>query len=424
MPGRRMPVYTSAAILVRAADEGARVALVLLAVQRLASPAAGGVLVAALLLPHVVAAPVLGAAVDRVRRPMLLVTAGSVGLGLALALTAAGVGRVPLPLVVAILIAGGSCGPALTGALSSQLPALVARPALPRAFGVDALTYDVAGMLGPAVVAVVAARASAAAATVTLAGAAVAGGALVATLPARREASAPGPSRKTSAGAGWTLLAGLRALVRSPVLAVVTSSTSLAQLGFGALPVVVAVMATRAGSPSEAGLLLTVLTAGSLVGSLLWTWRPARPERAPWIVLLGVVATGLPLLAAAWSFSLAWTAALFALSGAANGPLFGALLLTREHFAPEHVRSQVFTLGAGLKITTAAAGAALAGLVAGLPSSGQLLLVGACPVLAGVAGSAWLLRSPQPSVSARGAEGPGATVCDGLTCETAEAGRP
>src|SRR6185312_5959329 len=158
VPGRqmrRMPVYTTAAILVRAADEGARVALVLLAVQRLASPAAGGVLVAALLVPHVVAAPVLGAAVDRVRRPALLVTVGSVGLGLALAVTAAGVGRVPLPLVVAILIAGGSCGPAVTGALSSQLPALVARPALPRAFGVDALTYDVAGMLGPAVVAVV-----------------------------------------------------------------------------------------------------------------------------------------------------------------------------------------------------------------------------------------------------------------------------
>lgn len=398
MSGRELPVYTSAAILVRAADEGARVALVLLAVQRLGSAAVGGVLVAALLVPHVVAAPVLGAAVDRVRRPTLLVSGGSVGLGLALAVTAAGVGRVPLPLVVGVLVAGGSCGPTLTGALSSQLPGLVAKPVLPRAFGIDALTYDVAGMIGPAVAALVAARASAAAATLTLAAAAGLGGALVATLPARRRRGAAVPADPASAGAsavaaGPTLVAGVRALVHSRVLSIVTASTGLAQLGLGALPVVVAVLATRAGSPSRAGLLLTAVTAGSLLGSLLWTWRPAPTERAPWIVLAGVVATGLPLIAAAWSSSLVWTTALFALSGAANGPLFGALLLTREHFAPERVRSQVFTLGAGVKITAAAAGAALAGLVAEMPSSGQLLLVGACPVLAGLAGAAWLGRS-------------------------------
>ena len=49
---------------------------------------------------------------------------------------------------------------------------------------------------------------------------------------------------------------------------------------------------------------------------------------------------------------------LFALSGVADGPLFGALLLTRQDRAPVEARSQVFTLGAGAKITAAALGAA------------------------------------------------------------------
>jgi MFS family permease len=388
----RIAWYSTAAILVRLADEGARVALVLLSLQRTGSAAVGGLLVAALLVPHVVAAPVLGALADRVRRPAVLVGVGAGGFGLALAATSGALGRVPLPLVVVVLLAGGGCGPALTGALSSQLPALVTPAILPRAFGVDALTYDVAGMLGPAVAAVVAGRGSAPAATLVLGGAAVAGGIVAVALPVARP---PAVARPTAART-TALLDGARLLVRDRVLAVVTGATSLAQLGAGALPVVVAVIATRAGSPSQAGLLLTTLTAGSLVGSLMWTWRPAGPDRAPWVVVAGLVATGLPLAAGALVSSAGWLGVLFALSGVANGPLIGALLLSRQRFAPEHVRSQVFTLGAGLKITAAAVGSALGGLAAGLPSSGQLLLVAACPVLAGVAGAAGLSRTRQP----------------------------
>jgi MFS family permease len=402
----RMAGYTSAAILVRLADEGARVALVLLALQRTGSAAVGGSLVAALLVPHVVAAPVLGALADRARRPAVLVGAGAAVFGLALAAAAFALGRVPLPLVAAVLLAGGSCGPALTGALSSQLPVLVTARALPRAFGLDALTYDVAGMLGPTVAAVVAGRASAFAATVALGCAAIAGGFVAVALPVRRRPNPQSSSAPAASPIGRApLLAGARVLVRDRVLAVVTGSTGLAQVGLGALPVVVAVIATRAGSPSQAGLLLTVLTAGGLVGSLLWTWRPARPERAPQVVLAGLVATGLPLAAAAAAPSAWWLAALFAVSGAAGGPLMGALLLTRQRFAPEHLRSQVFTLGAGLKITAAAAGSALGGMAAALPSSTQLVLVAGWPMLAGVGGAVVLHRSSASGAAEVPAEG-------------------
>ncbi|HXS43436.1 MAG TPA: hypothetical protein VN751_02325, partial [Solirubrobacteraceae bacterium] len=59
---------------------------------------------------------------------------------------------------------------------------------------------------------------------------------------------------------------------------------------------------------------------------------------------------------------------------------------------PKGLRAQAFTLGARLKTTAAAAGAALAGAIAFAPTATQLLLVGACPVAAGVVGGVLLVR--------------------------------
>jgi hypothetical protein len=163
---------------------------------------------------------------------------------------------------------------------------------------------------------------------------------------------------------------GLRTMWRERVLGLVTGATGVGQLGFGALPVVVAVVAVRQGKPAGAGLLLAAMTAGGLVGSLLWTMRPARSARAP--------ESG-PVLAA-----------LLGLSGVANGPLLGGLLVTRQRFAPATVRTQVFTLGAGFKTSSTATGSALAGLMAGWSTGSQLVLVAACPFVAALGGAAGL----------------------------------
>ena len=110
--------------------------------------------------------------------------------------------------------------------------------------------------------------------------------------------------------------------------------------------------------------------------------------------------------------------ALFALSGLFQGPVFGALLVTRDRQSPPDVRGQVFAIGAGAKITATAAGAALGGALAGVSSGGQLLLAGAWPVLAGAVGLAVLRRSrpvpdgapvqlPRPLTAARTTSGTG-----------------
>ncbi|WP_375423230.1 MFS transporter [uncultured Friedmanniella sp.] len=395
-PRGRMLLYLAAAVLVRLADEGARVALLLLALERTGSAGRGGVLVAALLVPHVVAAPVVGLLTDRARRPGRVLAVAAVGFAACLATAALGLGRLPFGLVLAVLLVGGCCGPALTGGVTSQLQTLVAPAALPRAYGFDSLTYNTAGVAGPALAAVLATALSAAGATWVLAAAAAVSALLLAGLPLG--------SRRTNT-ARPAVTAGVTVMLREPVLAKVTLATSLAQLGGGALPVVIAVLTARQHHPSATGWLLTAVAAGGLVGSLLWTWRPVRAERAGLVVMVSLLGVGLPLVAAAGLRSLPGLAVLLAVSGAFLGPLTGALFTVRQQHAPEELRASVFTLGAGVKMSCAAAGAALAGVFAGLPTTTLLLGVGAAPLVAGGFGLLGLraLGPRQPPVRARAA---------------------
>src|SRR3954463_14486104 len=98
-------------MLLRLADEGARVVLVLLALERGRGAAVGGLLVAALLVPHVVAAGAVGARADRSAGPRRVAAVAAAGFGVALGIAALAVGRLPTPLVLGVLIAGGCCGP-------------------------------------------------------------------------------------------------------------------------------------------------------------------------------------------------------------------------------------------------------------------------------------------------------------------------
>lgn len=387
-----LAVYGAAAVLVRLADEGARVVLTLLSLQRVGSAALGGVLVAVLLVPHVLAAPVVGMLVDRSARPAALLAGSGVLFGATLAFAALALGQVPVGAVVAVLLIGGCCGPALTGALSSQLAELVPAGRLARAFGIDSLTYNIAGIAGPAVAAVLAGATSASMATFVLGCSAALGALLILTLPIRR------PAGTSASFDPAQLLAGVKAMSHDRVLATVTAATSLGQLGAGALPVILAVAATRAHVPAQAGLLLAMIAAGGLVGSLLWTWHPARHQRAPIVVMVGLAATGVPVLAAATAqSSLPVLALLFALAGIANGPLFGALLSIRQNRSPVALRSQIFTLGAGAKITATAAGAALASTLTHTSINAQLALAGTIPVIAGALGILALRHGPHPA---------------------------
>ena len=332
-----MPHYLSAAVLARIADEGARVSLVLLALDRAGSAAIGGTMVAALLVPHVVAAPLVGVLVDRARQPRWVLAAAMLIFAGSLFSAAALIGDAPLWLIYVLLLVGGCCGPALTGGLTSQLPALVGKGKTPRAFGLDSLFYNVASMVGPAVAGVTAAAISPAAAQYVLAASAAAGALGVASLPLPTRTH---PSSSTRVD----LLSGVREIVRRPTLRTVTLTSSLGQIGPGGLAVVAAVLATSQHKPAGSGLLLTAVAVGAFIGSLLWTWRPIAVDHAPLVTAISMIGIGVPIAIAAAAPSLEATAVLFGLSGVFIGPFGSALFLSRTQYAGPAVRTQVFTI--------------------------------------------------------------------------------
>ncbi|WP_020116977.1 MFS transporter [Streptomyces canus] len=384
-----LPVYLTSAVLVRTADEGARVALVMLAAQRAHSPTLGGALVAALMIPQVAAAPVVGVLADTVRRRRLF-HGGAVALyGAALVALAFLVGTADDAVVLALAVAAGCVAPLLTGGLTGLLADLLSKERLTRAFSADAVSYNLAGICGPAVAAALGTAVGAGAALAVLGAGAMTGGLLLFSLRLRPrspgQAGPPGSAGHTGPGRlrAADLARGAVELVRNSPLRSVTWGSSVAQLGVGALPVVSVLLAAEYHAPWATGGLMTAFAAGALGGSLSYACRPVGRHHPERVVLWGLPATGVPLAMVPWAGDAVAAAALFALAGFCTGPLFSALLASRERYAPPGARTQIFTLGAGLKSTFAAAGAGAAGALSSLGAVPLMLGTAVCQVAAG-----------------------------------------
>jgi hypothetical protein len=161
-------------------------------------------------------------------------------------------------------------------------------------------------------------------------------------------------------------------------LAAVTLSGTIAQLGAGALPIcAVALELQRTGQPERGAWIVTAFAIGSLAGSLIATGRPPRRWRAETVMMVGFAGTGLLTIIAAADLGVPWTVAGIALSGVCTGPSTAAMLLLRKQQSPPSLRSQVFTVGSGLRATAAAVGAAVAGLAAGWDAGILIAVIGA-----------------------------------------------
>ncbi|MFD9353096.1 MFS transporter [Streptomyces sp. NPDC060031] len=403
--------YLAAALAARFASEGMGMAVVLLALERTGNPAHGAFVLTAWLAPHVLAAPLAGAAAARARRPRLFHVGSLVGFTAAAGTLTLLLGRAPVPLVLAVAVAGGSCGPMVTGGMSSLVAGLVpAGAGRDRAYSWDASTYNAAAVTAPAAVSLIAALLSAgpAMALLVLAGAAAA--VLAATLPYGNPGAGPRPGAPR-AGLG----AGLAALWRIHELRAITSATTLAFVGIGSLTTTSVLLATRLGSPGAGGVLMTAFAVGALAGTLTLGRITAVPpgRLARW----AMAGTGVALAGAAFTPSLPVGAALFAAAGVCDGPILTATLRIRSQYAPDAVRTQVFTLGAGLKVTAASLGAALVGLAADVPP--RALLIGISVTLLAAALLHALVAARGPAAATTAA--PAATGPSG-DCATAPVG--
>ncbi|GII76266.1 hypothetical protein Sru01_12480 [Sphaerisporangium rufum] len=426
--------YLATAFLARLAAEGVTVAVVMLVLARTGDAAPGAYVLAAWTAPHVLAAPLAGTLAARTPRPRMFYCGALAGFAAAVAALALLAGRVPLPVALAVAVAGGCCGPVVTGGLSSLIAGLTGPgPRRDLAYGLDATVYNAASVAGPVLVGVAAAAAGADTAMGLLAAVALASAVAAGTLPYARaratSATGTGPrpgtggKAKTSAAAGPDaeadpgthkgmgadsgtatgpggtsmrdgLVAGLVALWRVAELRAITAATCLAFLGVGALTTTTVLLAGSMGNPAAGSWLITAFALGALAGSLAaarWGTRLPAARQAE----LGLFGIGLALGAAALTGSPVAAAALYAVAGVCDGPVLAATLRIRAEHAPEHARAQVFTVGAGLKITAAAAGAGLAGLAATAPPA--LLLLGIAALQLAAAALCRALRPRRPA---------------------------
>jgi predicted MFS family arabinose efflux permease len=371
-------------------------ALLLLGLAVTGRPATGSELLASVIIAGAVGGPVFGALLDRSRGPdrVLALTLTAYALGLvAIQATA---GQLPMPAVVLIALITGLFNPAVAGGWTAQLPRIVTGRELDRGSALDAMTYSAANLIGPALAALIAASLGArpavmvAAALVALAVPAACS--LSRYSPSRARAATSAPHRQVAAG--FTAIATRRPLLRATVTSVVS------YVGIGMLIVCCPVLgAQRLGSPARGALLISAIAAASLAANAILARRSA--SGAPDVrILASTLVIGASMAAAAvvpgWL-----TVAAVAAGGAGEGPQLTALFAVRHREAPEHMRGQIYTTAASLKIAGLAAGAALAGPLAGrsvttclLVAAGTELCAAAAYLLTGMTGLAAQRRRP------------------------------
>jgi MFS family permease len=394
--GRGLRRYLAGAAAARAGDEMSGPALLLLGFAVTGRPETGSWLLASLTIAGAAGGPLFGALLDRSGRPDRLLAWTLVAYALGIVAVQAAAGRLPMPALAAIALLAGLFNPAVTGGWTAQLPRVVTGRELDRGSALDALTFSAASLAGPALAAGVAAGIGARAAVLTAA-------ALVAlAVPSACSLSRYRPPLAVGAGQGRVALrrqmaAGFAVLgARRPLLrATVTSVVSYA--GIGMLLVCCPLLgAQRLGDPARGALLISAIAVASLTANAILARRPGStrpgstrrgrpgyPRPDTW-VFASTLVIGVSMAAAA--LAPGWlTLAAVALAGAGEGPQLTALFVVRHRETPANLRGQVYTTAASLKIAGLAAGAALAGPLAGWSVTGCLLIAAGTELCAAAA---------------------------------------
>ncbi|MBK1786140.1 MFS transporter [Prauserella cavernicola] len=390
--------YLLGATTARTGDEMSGPALLVLGFSATGSIETASALLTGLTISAAVGGPLLGVVLDRSHRPGVLLAVALGGYAAGLGVVLAGTGTVATPLVVAVAVVAGLLSPALSGGWTAQLPRLVGPGILPRATGLDAMTFGAASLAGPALAGLLA-GAYGATVPMLLAIGLVAGAIPVAWSLPRQYPASHDPARHCAPHRD--LLAGIRAIgaARSLLRATATSVVSFA--GFGMLLVACPLLGEqRLGDAGLGALLLAAMAAAGLLANTALARWPALLNPPDRIVLASTVLLGAGTVTAALTGSPALTVAALALTGLGEGPQLTALFAIRHREAPEHLRAQIFTTGASLKITAMALGSALAGPLAAYSPTACLLAAAGFEALAALTYLAVRVRTPSPARAA------------------------
>jgi MFS family permease len=329
-------------------------ALLLVAKQALGSYGQAGLVSAALAVAFAVAAPQRARAADRLGPSRVLLwsaVAHPCSIALFLLLAAAHAPEAGL-LATAALI--GVTVPPLGSVLRALWPAVVVDPLLlPAAYSLESAAVELCFIVGPLLVAGVAAVTHPGVALAISAVLAGAGSFVLAAVPFVRDVGRAGDDRPRH-------LAG--PLV-SPVVRLALVLLLLVGAGFGSTEVCVIAFVEEHGQPrSVAGVVLAVWSLGSMLGGLLYgslqlRHRPVR--QLPWFVGFVGVGAALPVLAHS---TLVLGLVIF-VYGTAIAPFFSCNALVVGEAAPEGTVTEAFAWNSSMVFGGAALGSAVAGRV-------------------------------------------------------------
>ncbi|EST36259.1 MFS transporter [Streptomyces roseochromogenus] len=372
-----MASYAVGAVMARVGDEMSGPALMLAAYAVAGSAAEASALLAAITAAAVAGGPVLGAVLDRQRRPGRLLAAALVLYAMGLVVILFGLARLPFAVTVLIAVLTGLLGPALSGGWTGQLPRVVPAERLPRANALDAMTFGMASLAGPVLAGGLAQTPGAPTAVVVSAALIGSAAPAVWTLPSR-------PVRVRDARRGsliGDLAAGMRVIVGQPRLARATLASVVCCVAQGMLTACVPLLGDRVlGGAGRGALLLSCAAVSALVANAVLARFPQSltPDSIIWGAAL--IQAGALALAATGRPAVLVLALL--LAGIGEGPQLAALFAVRHREAPEHLRGQIFITGASLKITGFASGAAIAGPLATWSLPGTLAAAAGVAALA------------------------------------------
>lgn len=378
--------YLFGALPARLGDEMSGQAILLIGLALTGSAALGSTLLAALTFSAAIGGPLLGAVLDRSSHP------GRV-LAIALSLYATGIscialliGHAPLWIVAAVALGVGLLMPAISGGWSSRLKSFVAEEQMTRASAIDATTFNVAGLAGPAVAGLVTAAFGAHWAIIALVVLLVAALPMAWALPRK-----PFTNQAKTTSFREDVLAGFKIIAHNKKLFRITLVSIVSYMGIGMLWVAYPLVGQELlGNPGFGGILASAVSVGALVATAAYAKWPTKysPDVVAFVTTV-ILAIAMWILAFAGDAVIALIAMLIV--GLADGPQLAAIFAVRHREAPERFRGQVFTTGASLKITSAALGAALAGQLSG--TSLKLTLLVACFVQLGAATAFIAVRS-------------------------------
>jgi predicted MFS family arabinose efflux permease len=379
------PLFYVTATLTRFADEMFSVGVVLLVLERTGSAPLAGATVAAVTLPSLVTGPVLGAWLDRSgrrRQAMVLdqLLAASSVIGIVVL-----AGNAPDFTVPLVALVAGITWPLSFGGFTSLIPVIVPDELLAQANALEATSFNMAIITGPALAGTISAIAGPDVSLIVEAVLTVAAIGLIARIP---QMDARSPDADPTRPLRMIVRDGLRLLAATPALRSVTAAGALSLGGLGLLTVAFPFFAfdELGVDRSVSGYMWAAFAGGSFIGALTLVRLQTRfaPER----VVLGAIAVlGCIMLTWPLADSLPVVLGLIALGGLADGPGLASTFGARQRWTPPQLLGQIFTTAASLKVGSFAIGAACAGpAVNTLGARGTLTLAASMQFAAVTAG--------------------------------------